>query len=85
MNGCREKARQGGWNGGFASYGYYLENNQLFIEETEAKAIRIIFEKFGNSDIGLGGVAKYLNLQGIKKIPHQNGNLKQPSYTADIR
>ena len=26
-------------------YGYYLENNQLLIEETEAKAIRIIFEK----------------------------------------
>jgi site-specific DNA recombinase len=52
MNGRREKARQGGWNGGFAPYGYYLENNQLLIEETEAKAIRIIFEKFGNSDIG---------------------------------
>ena len=46
------------------------------IEETEAKAIRIIFEKFGNSDIGLGGVAKYLNLQGIKKIPRQNGKLE---------
>lgn len=76
MNGRREKARQGGWNGGFAPYGYYLENNQLLIEETEAKAIRIIFEKFGNSDIGLGGVAKYLNLQGIKKIPRQNGKLE---------
>ena len=24
MNGRREKARQGGWNGGFAPYGYYL-------------------------------------------------------------
>ena len=29
-----------------------------------------------NSDIGLGGVAKYLNLQGIKKIPRQNGTLE---------
>ncbi len=76
MNGRREKARQGGWNGGFAPYGYYLKDNQLLIEETEAEAIRIIFEKFGNSDIGLGGVAKYLNLQGIKKIPRQNGKLE---------
>ena len=76
MNGRREKARQGGWNGGFAPYGYYLKDNQLLIEETEAEAIRIIFDKFANSDIGLGGVAKYLNLQGIKKIPRQNGTLE---------
>ena len=76
MNGRREKARQGGWNGGFAPYGYYLKDNHLLIEEKEAEAIRIIFDKFGNSDIGLGGVAKYLNLQGIKKIPRQNGKLE---------
>ena len=76
MNGRREKARQGGWNGGFAPYGYYLKDNQLLIEETEAEAIRIIFDKFANSDIVLGGVAKYLNLQGIKKIPRQNGTLE---------
>ena len=54
----------------------YLKDNQLLIEETEAEAIRIIFDKFANSDIGLGGVAKYLNLQGIKKIPRQNGTLE---------
>ena len=24
--------RQGGWNGGFAPYGYYLKDNQLLIE-----------------------------------------------------
>ena len=76
MNGRREKARQGGWNGGFAPYGYYLKDNQLLIEETEAEAIRIIFDKFANTDVGLGGVAKYLNLQGIKKIPRQNGTLE---------
>lgn len=76
MNGRKEKARQGGWNGGFAPYGYYLKDNQLLIEETEAEAIRIIFDKFANSDVGLGGVAKYLNLQGIKKIPRQNGTLE---------
>ena len=67
MNGRREKARQGGWNGGFAPCGYYLKDNQLLIEETEAEAIRIIFNKFANSDVGLGGVAKYLKLQGIKR------------------
>lgn len=77
MNGRREKARQGGWNGGFAPYGYYLKDNHLYIEETEAEAVRIIYDMFGNSDIGYSGIAKYLNLQGIKKIPRQNGKLER--------
>lgn len=76
MNGRREKARQGGWNGGFAPYGYSLKDNQLIIEETEAFAIRIIYEQYANSNLGLNGIAKYLNLQGIKKIPRQNGTLE---------
>ncbi len=46
------------------------------IEKKETEAIRIIFDKFANSDIGLGGVAKYLDLQGIKKTPRQNGKLE---------
>ncbi len=29
MNGLKEKARQGGWNRGFAPYGYRLENFKL--------------------------------------------------------
>ena len=76
MNGRREKARQGGWNGGFAPYGYTLEDNKLMIEETEAVAIRKIFELYTSSEIGLGGIANQLNLQGIRKIPRQNGTLE---------
>lgn len=49
MNGRKEKARQGGWNGGFAPYGYYLIDKQLFIQEEEAEAIRTIFDKFVNA------------------------------------
>lgn len=48
MNGRKEKARQGGWNGGFAPYGYYLKDKQLYIQENEAEAIRIIFDKYVN-------------------------------------
>ena len=77
MNGRREKARQGGWNGGFAPYGYKLENNKLLIAEDEADTIRIIFDKFINTDMGYNGVAKYLNLQGIKKKVRQNGTLTE--------
>mgnify|MGYP000626996423 FL=1 len=46
------------------------------IEETEAVAIRKIFELYTSSEIGLGGIANQLNLQGIRKIPRQNGTLE---------
>lgn len=77
MNGRKEKARQGGWNGGFAPYGYYLKDKNLFVQEEEAETIRIIYDKFANTEMGYGGVAQYLNLQGIKKIQRQNGKLNE--------
>lgn len=36
MEGRRQKAREGKWNGGFAPYGYKLENGELLIAEDEA-------------------------------------------------
>ncbi|NRZ95814.1 DNA invertase Pin-like site-specific DNA recombinase [Clostridium tetanomorphum] len=77
MNGRKEKARQSGWNGGFAPYGYYLKDKQLFIQEEEAEAIRIIFDKYVNGNIGFYKIANYLNLQGIQKVKRDNGTLSQ--------
>lgn len=68
MNGRREKARQGLWNGGPAPYGYSLKDNKLYINEDEAELVRLIYEKYVNTTIGYTGIAKYLNLQGIKKV-----------------
>lgn len=73
MAGRIEKARQGKWNGGFAPYGYKLVNGKLEIEEAEAEAIRIIFEKYAYTDMGSVAITKYLAKQGINKIPRQNG------------
>ena len=75
MNGRKEKARQGGWNGGFAPYGYYLKDKQLFIQEDEAEAVRIIFDKYVNDNMGFYKIANYLNLQGIQKTKRNNGTL----------
>ena len=36
MEGRRQKAREGRWNGGFAPYGYQLVNGELIIAEDEA-------------------------------------------------
>jgi len=81
MEGRKQKAREGKWNGGFAPYGYKLENGELIIVEEEAEAIRTIFDKFVNTDLGYNGVAKYLANKGIKKVVRQNGKLLQFSET----
>ncbi len=75
MEGRKQKAREGKWNGGFAPYGYYLEKGELKIAEDEAETIRIIFDKYINTNMGANGIAKYLNQRGIAKKPRQNGTL----------
>lgn len=82
MEGRKQKAREGKWNGGFAPYGYKLVSGKLEIEETEAKAVRIIFNKYINTSMGANGVAKYLEQKGIKKIERQNGN--SPLFSAHL-
>lgn len=74
MEGRKQKAREGKWNGGFAPYGYKLVNGKLEIEEQEAEAVRIIFDKYANTEMGANGIAKYLAQQGINKVARQNGS-----------
>lgn len=75
MNGRKEKARQGLWNGGPAPYGYLLKDDTLIINEQEAEVVRLIYDKFANTDMGYNGVAKYLNLQGIAKNKHKESDI----------
>ena len=75
MAGRIQKAENGEWNGGFAPYGYKLVDGKLEIEEAEAEAIRIIFNKFAHTSMGYAGVTKYLRDHCIKKIPRANGYL----------
>lgn len=77
MNGRREKARQGKWNGGHAPYGYTLDKEVLRIDEDEAKIVRLIFDKFINTNMGYCGVAKYLNLQGIRKKKKKESDIEE--------
>ena len=44
-------------------------------EETEAVAIRQIFELYTSSEIGLGGIANQLNLQGIRTVSYTHLDL----------
>lgn len=79
MAGRRQKARDGRWNGGFAPYGYKLEHKDgekgkvLVIEEKEAELVRLIYDKFVNTQMGANAVAKWLNEHGYTKTVRQNG------------
>ena len=74
MSGRKQKAKMGGWNGGFAPYGYDLVEGKLEIREDEAQVIRDLFKIYVETDLGANGVAKKLNEMYVKKA-RQNGHL----------
>ena len=82
MAGREQKARNGRWNGGFAPYGYKLKHKdgskggELVINEEEAPLIRLIFDKYSNTTMGISGVAKWLNENNYTKVIRQNGTVE---------
>ena len=81
MAGRQQKARDGRWNGGFAPYGYKLVHKDgekgkvLEIDEKEAELVRLIYDKFVNTNMGANGIAKWLNEHGYTKTVRQNGTM----------
>ncbi len=82
MAGREQKAREGKWNGGFAPYGYRLENNQLLIADDEVEIIRMIYDRYIHTGEGLSGVANYLNNHGYTKKLSQNNTI--PGFSANF-
>lgn len=71
MLGREEKARQGGWNGGFAPFGYDVVDERLVTNES-SYIVKMIFDKYVNESLGIKGVVDYLNKNGIKKPVPKN-------------
>ena len=69
MEGRRQKAREGKWNGGQAPFGYTLDskNSTLIVNPEEAEIVRIIFNKFVNEGLGAERICDYLNQHGYTK------------------
>ena len=69
MEGRRQKAREGKWNGGQAPFGYELDskNGALTVNPKEAEIVRIIFSKFVNEGLGADSICDYLNQHGYQK------------------
>lgn len=77
MLGREEKAKQGGWNGGFAPYGYELVDGKLQIKDDEVPIVELICDKFVNGGLGYSTIAGYLNRQGVPKLPSRNSHGRQ--------
>ena len=75
MEGRKQKAREGKWNGGFAPYGYKLVDGSLFIAEDEVEVIKIIFDKYINTTMGVAAIAAFLNESGYVKKKRQNNTI----------
>ena len=69
MEGRKQKAREGKWNGGQDPFGYDLDsrNSTLVVNEEEAEIVRIIYDRFVHTDMGADAICNYLNQRGYTK------------------
>ena len=69
MEGRKQKAREGKWNGGQAPFGYRLDpkTDTLVLEPSEAEIVKIIYEKYVYGGMGVESICNYLNQRGYAK------------------
>ena len=69
MEGRKQKAREGKWNGGLAPFGYSLDklNGVLVVDPNESEIVKVIYDKYVHTDMGLDAIADFLNDHGYVK------------------
>jgi len=69
MEGRKQKAREGKWNGGLAPFGYRLDKEKgiLVVDPDEAEIVKGIYDEFVHSNMGADSIANYLNEHGYVK------------------
>ncbi len=77
MEGRKQKAREGKWNGGQAPFGYTLDSKKgmLIVNPDEAEIVKIIFNKFVNEGLGADSISNYLNQHGYVKTKYRSHEL----------
>lgn len=77
MEGRKQKAREGKWNGGQAPFGYALDSKKgmLIVNPEEAEIVKIIFNKFVNEGLGADSISNYLNQHGYVKTKYRSHEL----------
>lgn len=77
MEGRKQKAREGKWNGGQAPFGYTLDSKKgmLLVNPEEAEVVKIIYNKFVNEGVGADTISNYLNQHGYVKKKNRSHEL----------
>lgn len=77
MEGRKQKAREGKWNGGQAPFGYTLDSKKgmLLVNPEEAEVVKIIYNKFVNEGAGADAISNYLNQHGYVKKKNRSHEL----------
>ena len=77
MEGRKQKAREGKWNGGQAPFGYTLDSKKgmLLVNTEEAEVVKIIYNKFVNEGMGADTICNYLNQHGYVKKKNRSHEL----------
>lgn len=81
-SGKLQSVREGNHGSGAQSpFGYKsvydpsIKKNKLVIDEEEAKIVRIIYDKYVNTNMGFESISNYLANQGYRKTPRLNSSL----------
>lgn len=84
MEGRKQKAREGKWNGGVAPYGYKLNSTTgvLEVDPEEAEVVRVIFDRYVREGDGADKIAKYLNSRGFVRSKARTRDL--PYFTPNL-
>ena len=69
-------------NGSCVPYGYQLADGELVIAEDEAEVIRLIYDKFIHTNMGVRKIAFYLKQYGYKKKKRREPGAKNTKRTA---
>ena len=77
MEGRKQKAREGKWNGGIPPYGYILDsdNDTIVVEPESSSVVKLIYKMYVDDDMGLRDIADYLNNHGYKKKKYRPRDL----------
>ena len=67
MAGRMQKVLDGGWPGGPVPFGYQKYNQELFINEEEARIVKLIYDMYLQDDMKTNAVVRWLNDNGYRR------------------
>ena len=80
--GIRVSLERGNYIGGIIPFGYRVDDKKVLIDEKEAEAVRMIFDRYNAGDT-VQSIADALNAQGLR--PRMSPKFKSTSFTVILK